>query len=140
MSIFVVSLIVTLLTIVFSKRQARSYESEYRTRMDVELSSRGDLGIGLSPEVIRCWFDQGLDLASNFPALILTLVAYSELDSFEAAAGTTTLLIAAVVITMAIVMFSAPKYATSARLLDISSISWLVLLLNVAGIAVAAMF
>ncbi|WP_345711246.1 hypothetical protein [Kineococcus glutinatus] len=84
------------MSFVLNLAAAKRYEKEYDERLqryfvkqgmvpspDSSADEKDGFPPGLSPRVVRAWFDQGLDLAANSPAAVLTLFAFSELPGFD---------------------------------------------------------
>lgn len=108
MTLFVISALVALLGSAFCTVQVNAYMREYEKRANAAVAGlqrrtpdavepadapyigddrsseqRPALGYGLSPDVIHSWFDRVADLASNFPAVVLTIVAFDEVEPFK---------------------------------------------------------
>lgn len=90
MTLFIIAGVVALLGSFLNVIVAMRYRAAYKKRLDSLLeSSQLTLGYGLNPSVIGNWFERVADVSANFPAVILTLVAFMDREPF----ATSTLLL-----------------------------------------------
>src|SRR4051794_14575862 len=117
---FGISLGVSVITIAFTAKQAHTLTARLQEhctaaepqsqehgaeqsgeKKDVEGSPRHirEKAIYESPELIRRWTTHALDVATNYPAALLTLIAYSQLTMVPSSLGWL-FIVAAVVVTL----------------------------------------
>lgn len=135
MILFAASAVVAVLCVVFNKIQITSYTKEYQQRLEDD-TSRAQIPFGLSPIVIKSWFDRGLDTAANFPAYVLMLIAFSETQYFRNGFAVAILIIAAVGGTLAMLVRIGPTYAGSFAPFGISLWTLGIIVLSLIGLGI----
>lgn len=144
MTLFIVAALVALLGSVFNSVLAAAYRTEYDRRLRVAMKKSGStLGYGLSPDVLGTWFERVADVAANFPAVVLTLLAFVEIEPFSSSAlFVSVLLLVAVAFTLVVFVTNGPTRSIwswrikRVKNLSISLSIWTLILigLNLAGV------
>ena len=143
---FGLSLAVSAITIIFTSSQAaavtRTLERHYRGVQgttsvdDVAPQTRP---LHESPELTKAWITQALDVATNFPAAILTIVAFTQLTIIPTGAFWI-FLVAAVLITLGTVWLANPRLVgpyVGFTVWGVSAYSVLLVVANVVGFVLA---
>lgn len=150
MILFILSAMVAGLSTIFNAAMVNAYMREYdeRARVFVEKSGAG-LPHGLSTTVIRSWLSRVADVSTNFPAVVLTFVAFSEIEPFATHELATALLIfASTCFVLATALTDGPKRAepwgirVKVRKMELALSVWTILLiaLNLSGLGLVSFF
>jgi hypothetical protein len=143
-STFGISLAVSAITIGFTARQSRTVASAVQRHYEGGESepTQSAKPIYQSPGIVRAYTAQALDVATNYPAAILTIVAYSQLSTVSPAIFWIFLL-AAITVTLISVWLIDPKlagaYSHTFSRGPISLYSGLLVMANIAGLGLAVL-
>lgn len=151
MTLFVVSSLVALLGVGFNTVLTRAYQREYGKRIEeVSRKNQIELGYGLSPTVVGRWFDRIADMAGNFPAVVLTLVAFLEIRPFtDSSLASAVLVVAAVTFCLVTVVADSPQKPPPRRIqvrlrrksiLSLSLYTVILIGLNLCGLVLVLVF
>lgn len=112
MTLFIVSAAVALLSSIFNIGMVRAYRREYDKRARAfTVKANTDLPHGMSTDVIGSWLGRVADVSSNFPAVVLTIVAFADIRPFSSGGmAMAFLLIVAVAFVMATFLTDGPAH------------------------------
>ncbi|NEM90903.1 hypothetical protein [Galbitalea soli] len=133
---FLASTGVALVCVFFSLWQGKRLSREIDRVRPLQTS---EATLAQSPEVIRAYIGQSLEVAYGFPAAALTIVAFGDLLEWSGLTGIL-LVCVAVAATLFFVWFVSPSRAgffLKFRLFDVSIVTWAVLAANIAGLILA---
>lgn len=147
---FALALFVSLLTVVVTVVQARVVTDQIMVRLGLptlskakaqETSRKEIEPLNRHPKIVLAYVAQSLDVATNFPAGILTVYAYMVLPGFPKSA-IWVLMVAAIVWTLVSVGLAWPglavRYSDRMTLKGCSPLTGTLLIANIIGLIIAA--
>lgn len=138
-AVFAVSLAVTVLSALYSRYQSARLAKALTPKPTGDAS---EYPTALAPEITAVRVSHSIDLSTNFPAAILTIIAFMNPAIVRPGAVWIYFFLLAVAVTMACCIFSPVRYAGRYMQLSIRGVSLFSILLvaaNIVGLLVAVL-